>query len=166
MKSNLCATAVAAAIAFAAIAPRANAAAGDSISFKMIRSAGAAVCLSDKARGTVTISDTGQVQNMHVEVFPPTLSSRPSCFRFLTNPLACPGIRGISSLTTRAVVSEISQGSSVSRPSSTHLASHPLRKSFRMMPPVIRQPLRYRSITWESGSQIPPIHKRLVAATS
>jgi hypothetical protein len=52
-----------------AIAPVARAEQGDSTSFKMVRSAGAAVCLSTKARGTVTIGDTGQVQNRHVEAF-------------------------------------------------------------------------------------------------
>jgi hypothetical protein len=52
-----------------AAVPFANAAQGDSISFKMVRSAGAAVCLPTSAHGNVTISDTGQVQNMHVEAF-------------------------------------------------------------------------------------------------
>jgi hypothetical protein len=69
MKSNLFATVAAAVVAIASITPCARAAQGDSISFKMVRSAGAAVCLSGQARGSVTISDTGQVQNMHVEVF-------------------------------------------------------------------------------------------------
>ena len=45
------------------------AAAGDSISFRMKPSAGAASCLAYNAYGSVTISDLGPVQNMHVEVF-------------------------------------------------------------------------------------------------
>jgi hypothetical protein len=69
MKTNLFAKAVAATIMCAAMATLAHAAQGDSISFRMIRSAGAATCLSEKVYGAVTISDNGQVQNMHVEVF-------------------------------------------------------------------------------------------------
>jgi len=52
----------------ATIAQPAHAAAGDSISFNMAR-ADAATCLSEKARGHVTISDLGEVQNMHMELF-------------------------------------------------------------------------------------------------
>ena len=37
--------------------------------FVMVRSAGAAGCISPGARGRVTISDLGPVQNMQVEVF-------------------------------------------------------------------------------------------------
>jgi len=44
------------------------AAAGDSITFRMVPSAGAKSCLP-YAYGQVTISDLGPVQNMHVEVF-------------------------------------------------------------------------------------------------
>jgi len=69
MKTSLFATLASAVIAVSTMAPFAHAAQGDSISFKMVRSAGAAVCLPTTARGTVTISDTGQAQNMHVEVF-------------------------------------------------------------------------------------------------
>src|ERR1700751_1972190 len=47
--------------------PRAAAAPGDSTTFTMVRTAGA-TCLSNKARGRVTISDLGGVENMHVEV--------------------------------------------------------------------------------------------------
>ena len=50
------------------IVPRANAAAGDSTVFNMVKSAGAASCLKATAGGRVTISDLGAVQNMHVEV--------------------------------------------------------------------------------------------------
>jgi len=69
MRTNLFMTAVAIAVVCAAIAPGAYAAQGESISFRMVRSAGAAGCLKEGARGTVTISDNGLVQNMHVEVF-------------------------------------------------------------------------------------------------
>jgi hypothetical protein len=55
----------------AAGAGSAAAAPGDSIRFKMVPSAGAKACILDvdDARGRVTISDLGSVQNMHVEVF-------------------------------------------------------------------------------------------------
>jgi hypothetical protein len=51
------------------IVPVANAAAGASTIFRMVQSAGAVNCLEETARGRVTISDLGPVQNMHVEVF-------------------------------------------------------------------------------------------------
>jgi hypothetical protein len=57
------------AIALTVLVPSASAAPGDSIFFTMVRSAGAASCLGREARGRVTISDVGPVQNMHVEVF-------------------------------------------------------------------------------------------------
>ena len=63
------AIAVAVAMSFASIASQpVFAAAGDIISFPMVVSAGAASCLPS-ARGQVTVSDLGPVQNMHVEVF-------------------------------------------------------------------------------------------------
>jgi hypothetical protein len=63
------AIAVAVALSFANLASQpVLAAAGDSISFRMKVSAGAAGCLPN-AFGTVTVSDLGPVQNMHVEVF-------------------------------------------------------------------------------------------------
>jgi hypothetical protein len=51
------------------LASQANAAAGDSITFNLKVSAGAAACLATNAGGRVTISDLGPVQNMHVEIF-------------------------------------------------------------------------------------------------
>lgn len=60
---------VASVVAFAGMVPQAAAAAGDSTSFNMVQSAGAASCLKTTARGRVTVSDLGPVQNMHVEVF-------------------------------------------------------------------------------------------------
>jgi hypothetical protein len=69
MKKSFFTVAVAVAIAFVGMVPHAAAAAGDSILFNMVRSAGAASCLSPNARGRVSISDLGPVQNMHVEVF-------------------------------------------------------------------------------------------------
>lgn len=51
------------------IVPLAQAAAGDSTIFSMVKSPGAVSCLNSTARGRVTISDLGPVQNMHVEVF-------------------------------------------------------------------------------------------------
>ena len=61
--------ALATAMGFLATTPRAAAAAGDSTSFKLVPSAGAASCLKANARGQVTISDLGPVQNMHVELY-------------------------------------------------------------------------------------------------
>jgi hypothetical protein len=52
-----------------AIVPFANAAANDSFVFNMVKSAGASACLSEHARGRVTLSDLVAVQNMHIEVF-------------------------------------------------------------------------------------------------
>jgi hypothetical protein len=56
-------------VALAGMIPQAAAAPGDSVVFNMVRSAGASSCLATNARGRVTISDLGPVQNMHVEVF-------------------------------------------------------------------------------------------------
>jgi hypothetical protein len=59
---------LAVAIGSIGIVPLAKAAAGDSTVFNMVKSAGAVSCLKNGARGRVTISDLGPVQNMHVEV--------------------------------------------------------------------------------------------------
>jgi hypothetical protein len=71
MKRSLLSIAIAFAVAIGAIAivPLAQAAAGDSTVFNMVKSAGAVSCLDTRAHGRVTISDLGPVQNMHVEVF-------------------------------------------------------------------------------------------------
>jgi hypothetical protein len=65
------AIALALAIGFVSIASQpVFAAAGDSISFRMVPSAAAATCLAySLPSGQVTVSDLGPVQNMHVEVF-------------------------------------------------------------------------------------------------
>ena len=68
MKNTLLALGVAAAIGLTGMVPLANARTGDSITFNMVKSAGAVTCLKATARGRVTISDLGTVQNMHVEV--------------------------------------------------------------------------------------------------
>ena len=67
MKKTLLTSAMALAIALVAIAPRANAAEGESITFNMKVSAGAAACLKTTAAGRVTLNDLGLVQNLHVE---------------------------------------------------------------------------------------------------
>jgi hypothetical protein len=67
MKSTLLALALTAA-GLTGMAPRAHARAGESITFNMVKSAGAAQCLKANAHGRVTLSDLGPVQNMHVEV--------------------------------------------------------------------------------------------------
>lgn len=68
MKNTLLAVAIAAVAGLTALAPQANARAGESIVFNMVKSAGAVSCLKTTAHGRVTISDLGPVQNMHVEV--------------------------------------------------------------------------------------------------
>ena len=74
MKNTFLAVVIAAASGLTGLAPRAIAAQGDSITFNLKVSAGAAACLATNVSGRVTISDLGVVQNMHVEVFhlPPT----------------------------------------------------------------------------------------------
>lgn len=67
MKKILVSSAMAIALAVTAMAPRASAAEGDSLTFNLKVSAGAAPCLKTTASGKVTISDLGTVQNMHVE---------------------------------------------------------------------------------------------------
>ena len=57
------------AAAYITVLPLANAATNDSFIFNMVKSAGAVPCLAATARGRVTLSDLGEVQNMHVEVF-------------------------------------------------------------------------------------------------
>jgi hypothetical protein len=66
-------------------------AAGDSISFRMVPSAGAASCLAySLPSGQVTVNDLGPVQNMHVEVFnlPGKGGVRPFCYPGAEKPLA------------------------------------------------------------------------------
>ena len=88
MKNNLLAVAVAAAVGLTGMVPFANARAGESITFNMVKSAGAASCLKTTARGRVTISDLGPVQNMHVEVS--SLAPNTVFTLFVTNTPAAP----------------------------------------------------------------------------
>src|SRR5207249_11810271 len=69
MKNTLLALVLTAAAGLTGMAPRANAATGDSTTFSLKVSAGAVACLAINASGRVTISDLGPVQNMHVEIF-------------------------------------------------------------------------------------------------
>jgi hypothetical protein len=71
MKRKLFSASIALTVAIGSIGivPFVNAAANDSTIFGMVKSAGAVPCLNAGARGRVAISDLGQVQNMHVEVF-------------------------------------------------------------------------------------------------
>jgi hypothetical protein len=69
MKTKFVFSTLALAIGLTALVTPATAASGDSITFNMVRSAGAVGCINTHARGRVTISDLGPVQNMHVEVF-------------------------------------------------------------------------------------------------
>jgi len=67
MKQAIFAVSLAMATGFLGVAPKATAATGDNISFKLTVSSGAASCVP-AAQGRVTIHDLGPVQNMHVEV--------------------------------------------------------------------------------------------------
>lgn len=67
MKQTVLAALIAAIFGLTVVAVPAHAAAGDSITFKMVRSSGA-TCIDDDAFGRVTISDLGSVQNLHLEV--------------------------------------------------------------------------------------------------
>ena len=69
MKSTLLAVAMIAAVGFASLAPLASAETNDNTTFNLVKSAGAAACLNPAARGRVSISDLGAVQNLHIEVF-------------------------------------------------------------------------------------------------
>jgi hypothetical protein len=69
VKNTLLAVVMAAAVGFTGLTPLVRAAANDSTTFNMVKSAGAVSCLDPKAHGRVSISDLGPVQNMHVEVF-------------------------------------------------------------------------------------------------
>jgi hypothetical protein len=68
MKNKLLTASIIAAIGSFGIVPLARAATNDSITFSMVKSAGAVPCLNPNASGRVTISNLGPVQNMHVEV--------------------------------------------------------------------------------------------------
>ena len=65
MKSSLLAVALAVAAGLTGVD---HAAAGDSITFRMVRPA-SATCLPADAHARVTVTDLGSVQNMHLEVF-------------------------------------------------------------------------------------------------
>ena len=71
MKRNMLSASVGLALLLASVGvvPKAAAAANDSTNFNLIKSAGAVSCLKSTARGRASISDLGQVQNLHVEVF-------------------------------------------------------------------------------------------------
>jgi hypothetical protein len=84
MRKAIFTVALAMAMGFLGMAPRAAAAARDVVAFKMVVSTGAATCLPT-AQGRVTISDLGPVQNMHVE-----LSGFPANTEFTTFLLQVP----------------------------------------------------------------------------
>ena len=68
MKTRFLFSTLALAVGLCAFVPSTVAATNDSITFNMVRSAGAAGCLNANARGRVTVSNLGPVQKMHVEV--------------------------------------------------------------------------------------------------
>jgi hypothetical protein len=67
MKKALLTAAMAVAVTLVVMAPRANAADSDSITFGLKVSAGAAACLKTTAAGRVTVSNLGLVHHLHVE---------------------------------------------------------------------------------------------------
>jgi hypothetical protein len=71
MRRNLLSAGIGLTLFFASIGivPKATAAANDNTNFNLVQSSGAVSCLKPTARGRATISDLGQVQNLHVEVF-------------------------------------------------------------------------------------------------
>ena len=71
MKRNLLLAGIQLVVTLGSIAtvPLARAEANDSLLFSLVKSPGAVPCIRDEARGRVSISDLGPVQNMHVEVF-------------------------------------------------------------------------------------------------
>ena len=71
MKRNALLASIGLAVTIGSIAtvPMARAEANDSLLFSLVKSTGATACIRDEARGRVSISDLGPVQNMHVEVF-------------------------------------------------------------------------------------------------
>lgn len=68
MKKTLLALAMTAVAGLTGMTPRANAAAGDVVTFNLERAAGA-TCLPTTARVRVTITDQGSGQKMHIEAF-------------------------------------------------------------------------------------------------
>ena len=68
MKKSILMGALTTMITLSGIVPQAAAAEGDTITFNMVRAAGAN-CLAPNAHARVTVSDLGPVQNMHLEVF-------------------------------------------------------------------------------------------------
>src|SRR5213083_890168 len=88
MKRNLLSAVLAFAVGSIGIVPIAKAAAGDSTTFFMVKSAGAVPCLDAAAIGRVTISDLGPVQNMHVAVS--TLPAHTEFTLFVINPPDAP----------------------------------------------------------------------------
>ncbi len=120
MKNTLLAVVIAAASGLTGLAPRAIAAQGDSITFNLKVSAGAAACLATNATGRVTISDLGVVQNMHVEVLhlPPNTEFTTFLIQVPKSPFGLAWYQGTFSRTPTARVSEISLAFSVKRRSS------------------------------------------------
>ena len=67
MKKKMWMGLVAAAMALTSVVPQLAAAEGDSVTFNLMAASGL-TCLPSVARGRVTLSDLGSVQNLHLEV--------------------------------------------------------------------------------------------------
>ena len=67
MKKKMWMGLMAAALALTSVVPQLAAAEGDSVTFNLMAASGL-TCLPNVARGRVTLSDLGSVQNLHLEV--------------------------------------------------------------------------------------------------
>ena len=165
MKTKFLTVVLAAVAGFTSVAPQANAATGDSITFSLKVSAGAAACLALNAGGRVTISDLGPVQNMHVELF--NMPAKTEFATFLIqvpkSPFGLSWYQGDIVLTPMAGASETSQVSSAKRRLSKLLTSHPRQLCFLITRASIRLLVQSRSITWGSGSLMQPKPATLTA---
>jgi len=167
MKNTVLALAMAVLAGFTGMATRANAATGDSTTFSLKVSAGAAACLSVNAGGRVTISDLGPVQNMHVEVFnlPPKTEFATFLLQVPKSPFGLAWYQGdiVTNGDGRGV--ETSPVSSTKRPSFRLRVLLLRRQYFSTTRPAIRPLVPYRFITWESGSQMRLKQAMLVVRT-
>ena len=97
MKRNLLLTGIQLVVTIGSIAtvPHARAEANDSLLFNLVKSAGALVCLRDEARGRVSISDLGPVQNCTLKCSPfrQRRTSRSLSSRRRTHLSSLPGTR-------------------------------------------------------------------------
>ncbi len=159
MKHTSLAVIMAIASGLTGMAPRANAAGGDSITFNLRVSAGAAACIATNAFGRVNISDLGAVQNMHVEMFhlPPKTEFAAFVLQVPKSPFGLAWYQG--DILTNADGKGVGDFTGIFNRETFILASGPT------MHPVILPLVQSKSITWEFGSRMQPKQATLVAQT-